>query len=313
MRNIFINTLCDIALTQKDIFLLCGDIGYSVLETFREKFPDRFLNVGIAEQNMTQIAAGLAKEGYNVFTYSIGNFPTLRCMEQIRYDVCYHKLNVKIISVGSGYAYGALGVSHHTTEDIAMIRSIPNIALCSPGDPLEAKASARFMANLKGPGYIRLNKSGEAIVHSKYKEINIGRYLEVIKGYNVGVLSTGAILSQNFNQIKNFNLNWGLYSFPFIGNYNDDKLIELANLYDVIVTTEEHQLNGGFGSSIIEAYNKLYFNKKIKKFPKIIPIGIPNKFLECSGDQDFLRNLAGITLNNYKLEKYLVDDKKFVK
>jgi transketolase len=307
MRNTFINTLCDIALTQKDIFLLCGDIGYSVLEKFRDKFPDRFLNVGIAEQNMTQVAAGLAKEGYNVFTYSIGNFPTLRCMEQIRYDICYHKLNVKIISVGSGYAYGALGVSHHTTEDIAMIRSIPNIIVCSPGDPIEAKASASFMSYLKGPGYIRLNKSGEAVVHDNFKKIKIGKYIEVIKGANVGVLSTGAILSQNFNEIKNLSLDWGLYSFPFIGNYNEIDLIKLSKSYDTLVTTEEHQVNGGFGSSIIEAYNKLYFSGKIKEFPKIIPIGIPNKFLGCSGNQDFLRNLAGITLNNPELKKFLAN------
>lgn len=305
MRNAFINTLCDLASINEDIFILCGDIGYSVLENFRDQFPNRFLNVGVSEQNMTQVASGLAKEGYNVFTYSIGNFPTLRCMEQIRYDVCYHNLNVKIVSVGSGYAYGALGASHHTTEDIAMFRSIPNILICSPGDPIEAKASAIFMSEYKGPSYIRLNKSGEPNVHTNDKKINLGKCIEVKKGNDVAVLCTGAILNQTLNEIKNLNLNWGLYSFPFIGNYNSDFLLNLLKNYNIIVTIEEHQLNGGFGSSIIESYNDFYSRDLIKNFPKIIPIGIPNKFIGSSGSQSFLRAQAGISLSNPKLKNYL--------
>ena len=141
MRNSFINRLTEIAKVDKKIFLICGDLGYSVLEPFAEQFPDRFLNVGIAEQNMMHVATGLAFEGYNVFTYSIGNFPTLRCMEQIRYDICYHNANVKIVAVGSGYAYGPLGVSHHTTEDIAMLRALPGMIVTAPGDPVEAMSS----------------------------------------------------------------------------------------------------------------------------------------------------------------------------
>ena len=300
MRNSFINKLCEIAKKKKDIFLLCGDIGYSVLDTFKEKFPKRFLNVGVAEQNMTQVAAGLAKEGYNVFTYSIGNFPTLRCMEQIRYDVCYHNLNVKIVAVGSGYAYGSLGVSHHTTEDISMIRSIPNIKICSPGDPIEAKAAAKFMSKLKGPGYIRLNKSGENIVHSKNHDIKDGKYIEVLKGSKIAILSTGSVLHQNLEEIRSMKQYWGLYSFPIIGKYNQKLLIKLLSLYDMLITVEEHQLNGGFGSSIIESFNEMYSKGIIKKFPKIKTLGIPNKFISCSGNQDYLRKLAGITLKSIK-------------
>src|SRR5579871_6353007 len=114
MRTAFIQKLLEMAQTNERVFLVCGDLGYSVLEPFAQRFPDRFLNAGVAEQNMTGMAAGLAKEGYNVFTYSIGNFPTLRCLEQIRYNVCYHQLNVKIVAVGGGFAYGPLGTSHHT-------------------------------------------------------------------------------------------------------------------------------------------------------------------------------------------------------
>jgi len=183
MRNIFINTLCDLAEKAEDVFLLCGDLGYSVLDTFAEKFPNRCLNVGISEQNMITVASGLSAEGYNVFCYSIGNFPTLRCMEQIRYDVCYHNANVKVVAVGAGYAYGPLGVSHHTTEDIAMLRSLPGMLLCSPADPIEARLAADFMVRKNGPGYVRINKSGESNVHTSVpKEFALGKLLWVKEG-----------------------------------------------------------------------------------------------------------------------------------
>lgn len=301
MRNTFINKLCDLAYLNKDIFLICGDLGYSVLEPFKEAFPDRYLNAGIAEQNMTQVAVGLAKEGYNVFTYSIGNFPTLRCMEQIRYDVCYHEANVKIIAVGSGYAYGPQGVSHHTTEDIAMLRSIPNMLVCAPGDPIEAKAAATFMAKYNGPGYVRLNKTGEQSVHMSDIKISPGNFMEVINGKDVAVISTGALLYQNWNEIKKFKLSWGLYSSPFVGNYAIDGLIKLANKYNALITIEEHQLNGGFGSSIIEALSDLYASGLLESMPKITRIGISNKFIGYAGTQEFLREAAKITLSDYTL------------
>ena len=155
MRTAFIQQLIKEAETNERIFLIVGDLGYSVVEPFRDKFPDRFLNAGIAEQNMAGMAAGLAKEGYNVYIYSIANFPTLRCMEQIRDDIAYHNLNVKIVSVGAGYAYASLGASHHATEDIGMMRTIPNMLVCSPGDPIEAQAITKFSSHYDGPMYLR--------------------------------------------------------------------------------------------------------------------------------------------------------------
>ena len=168
MRTAFINQLTEEAKNNDKIFLIVGDLGFSVVEEFADLFPDRFLNAGIAEQNMIGVAAGLAKEGYNVYVYSIGNFPTLRCMEQIRYDVAYHNLSVKIVSVGAGYAYGSLGASHHATEELGMMRVIPNMVVCSPGDPVEAKAITTLSANYDGPMYLRLGKAGEAIVHTDH-------------------------------------------------------------------------------------------------------------------------------------------------
>ncbi|MES2206953.1 MAG: transketolase C-terminal domain-containing protein [Pseudomonadota bacterium] len=301
MRNTFISTLCSLATLHKNIFLLCGDLGFSVLEPFADQFPDRYLNVGIAEQNMTQVAVGLAFEGYNVFTYSIGNFPTLRCIEQIRYDVCYHEANVKIVAVGAGYAYGSQGVSHHTTEDLAILRSLPNMTVCSPSDPVEAKAAAYFMAEHKGPAYIRLNKTGEECIHDPTLDLHIapGRLIEIQPGKDSAILATGTILSQVIEEVRQAGENWAVFSAPFIGGYDPIELIKLAMRFKNLYTIEEHQLNGGFGSSIIEALSDLYSNKKLNRMPYVHRIAIPNQFLSVSGSQHYLRTIAGLTVSNY--------------
>lgn len=298
MRNTFINTLCELAEVNQDVFLVCGDLGFSVLEPFATRFPDRFLNAGIAEQNMTAVAAGLALEGYNVFTYSIGNFPTLRCLEQIRYDVAYHQANVKIIAVGAGYAYGPQGVSHHTTEDIAALRSIPGMIIGSPADPTEASLMAHFMSNYQGPGYVRLNKTGEPSIYDNESRpiIQPGRFSPIREGNNTLVLSTGAITHSILTELQNLNLNWALSSAPFVGNYDRKMLLELCETYPNIVTVEEHQSNGGFGSSVVEAISDLYAARELATMPRVRRIAIPNKFIGTSGTQEYLRLEAGLTL-----------------
>lgn len=298
MRNTFINTLCSLASTHEDVFLLCGDLGYSVLEPFAKAYPERFLNVGVSEQNMTQVAAGLAREGYNVFTYSIGNFPTLRCMEQIRYDVCYHEANVKVVAVGAGYAYGPQGVSHHTTEDIAMLRAIPNMTVCAPADPVEARAAAEFMVSHRGPGYVRINKAGESAVHPSDTPLAMtpGEFIRVRAGRQVAVLVTGAILGNIINEVQEAGYDYSVYSVPFIGKYSSCAIAELASAYDALITVEEHQLNGGFGSSVVEALSDLYNSGAISRMPKVRRIGIPNRFIGVSGSQEYLREQAQLTL-----------------
>ena len=166
MRTAFIKQLIEEAKTNDKIFLLIGDLGYNVVTPFAEAYPDRFINVGICEQNMVGIASGLAMNGYNVYLYSIGNFPTLRCIEQIRNDVCYYNGNVKVVSVGAGFAYGSSGVSHHATEDIGMMRTLPNMVICSPSDPSEAKAITHISAQYNGCMYIRLGKAGEKEIYT---------------------------------------------------------------------------------------------------------------------------------------------------
>lgn len=298
MRTAFINQLIEEAKTNGKIFLLVGDLGFSVVEPFAELFPERYLNVGIAEQNMVGIAAGLAMEGYCVYIYSIGNFPTLRCMEQIRYDICYHNLNVKIVAVGGGYAYGSLGASHHATEEIGMLRTIPNLVVCAPGDPVETKAITTFTTQHKGPCYLRIGKAGEPLVHKKnsVSNLSLGDILKIINNGEVAVFSTGAMLRYVVDFVEQNNIKASVFSFPFIKPLNKGTLVEIFKSHKKIITIEEHQSHCGFGSAILEAMNDLMEEKRISKPPFVKRIAIPDKFYSVAGSQDFLRKLAGIEL-----------------
>src|SRR3990172_770201 len=194
MRTAFLNTLADLAARDDRIFFLTGDLGFGVVETFAQRFPDRFLNVGVAEQNMTGVATGLALSGKVVFTYSIANFPTLRCLEQIRNGPCYHNANVKVVSVGGGLAYGSLGMSHHATEDLAVMRVLPNLTVVAPGDPVETALATGALARQNGPAYLRLGRAGEPVVHAAGVSFELGRAVQLRDGRDLTLISTGGML-----------------------------------------------------------------------------------------------------------------------
>ena len=160
MRNTFVRTLIELAKKDKNIELITGDLGFGVLKPFWEQCPDQFTNAGIAEQNMTTVAAGMALEGKTVFTYSIGNFPTLRCLEQIRNDCAYHNVNVKVVCIGGGFVYGSLGMSHQATEDLAIMRALPDVVVMAPGDLVEAEECTKAIAAYDGTCYLRLGRGG---------------------------------------------------------------------------------------------------------------------------------------------------------
>lgn len=298
MRTAFINQLIENAKTNGKIFLLVGDLGYSVVEPFAELFPERYLNIGIAEQNMAGIAAGLAMEGYCVYIYSIANFPTLRCMEQIRYDICYHNLNVKIVAVGGGFAYGSLGASHHATEEIGMLRTIPNLVVCAPGDPIETKVITNFATQYKGPCYIRIGKAGEPLVHkNSLKSISLGAILKIKEDGEVAIFSTGSMLKYVVDFVEQNNIKASVFSFPFIKPIEKNTLVKILKAHKRIITIEEHQAQGGFGSAILEVMNDLIEEKRLSKLPFVKRIAIPDKFYSVAGSQDYLRKLAGLELS----------------
>ena len=196
MRDTFVKTLISLASKDNNIELVTGDLGFGVLKPVWEQLPDQFTNAGIAEQNMTALAAGMALEGKNVFVYSIGNFPTLRCLEQIRNDCSYHKANVKIVCVGGGFVYGSLGMSHHATEDLACLRALPGVVVMAPGDGAEAEACTKALAAYQGTAYLRLGRGGETAIHETIGDFRIGKALKVRDGERAAIFSSGGIFDE---------------------------------------------------------------------------------------------------------------------
>lgn len=300
MRTAFINQLLDEARHNERVFLIVGDLGYHVVEPFAEEFPDRFINAGIAEQNMAGMAAGLAMTGYNVYIYSIGNFPTLRCFEQIRNDIAYHKANVKVVAVGAGYAYGSLGATHQATEEIGALRTLPNMVVATPGDPIEARAIATLSANYEGPMYIRLGKAGEKIAHAEENlDLLIGDIVPVMQkeGNKKAVLACGNILASAKQQIEMEQLPYDLYSVPFVKPLNKECIKDIVAHYsDGLITIEEHQRSCGMGSAIVEQLNDIFASGGIANYPKVQRIAIPDEFVGVVGDQCYLRRKENIQL-----------------
>lgn len=293
MRTAFIDQLIKEARVNDKIFLLVGDLGYNVVEPFAKEFPDRFQNVGIAEQNMAGLAAGLAMTGYNVYFYSIGNFPTLRCIEQIRNDICYHHANVKVVAVGGGYAYGDLGATHHATEALGMMRAIPNMVVCSPSDPIETRALTTLSSSYDGPMYIQLGKAGEKIIRSELNNLAIGDVVPFrMESGNEAVLVTGSIASVIVNDERYQNKD--IYTVPFIKPLNSDCTKQIAAKYQTITVIEEHQKSAGVGSAVVEVINDLFYKGAIEKYPKIHRIAIGDYFQDVSGSQMFLRKTGGL-------------------
>jgi transketolase len=286
MRDKFIETLYEIAKKDRNVNLITGDLGFGVLDKFWNDFPQQFINAGICEQNMTGVAAGMGLEGKTVFTYSIGNFPTLRALEQVRNDVAYHKSNVKIVCVGGGFAYGALGMSHHATEDLAIIRALPEMIVFSPCDPIEVEAITRAAYEIKGPCYIRLGKGGENNLHNGEINFKLGKALKLMSGDDIVIFSTGGITEEAVKaaqELKKNNINVGVYSFPTIKPIDVDLIKKIAAKNKTIITLEEHNNIGGLGGAVAEVMTT--FNNS----SKLIRIGLDDVYTSVVGSQKYLR------------------------
>lgn len=287
MRTAFIEQLIIQARVNPQIFLVVGDLGYSVVEPFADEFPDRFLNAGVSEQNMTGVAAGLAAEGYHVFTYSIANFPTLRCLEQIRNDVCYHNLPVTVVSVGGGVAYGNLGYSHHAVQDLAIMRSLGNIQVLSPADPGETADCVRLLVGQQGPSYLRLGKAGEASLHNH--TWNGG--LIQLKGSEVSmdaIVATGAVLKiamKAADLLQERGKDVAVYSCPQVHPFEQESVTTLKRHHRILVV-EEHVKTGGLFSAVLE---------NLSPGSHVLSASLPNTALHSTGSQAFLWRESGLT------------------
>ena len=287
MRDAFTRALMREATKDPKLTLVTGDLGFGVLKPFWETYPDQFVNAGIAEQGMTGLAAGLAMTGRTVLTYSIGNFPTLRCIEQIRNDCAYHDANVKVVCVGGGFVYGSLGMSHHATEDMAILRALPGVTVFTPGDPHEVEAIVPIMLNTPGTCYLRLGRGGEPFLHEgPIENYSAPKALTLRSGKDVALLSAGSILTQTVSAAKLLEeqgVSAGVVSFPCIKPIDRDKLVELSRRFRHIVTAEEHSIVGGFGGAVCEVIAETGANCRVHR------IGMEDEYSCIVGTQQYLR------------------------
>lgn len=287
MRTAFINTLQELAKKDERIFLLNGDLGFSVLEEFTKSFPGRSFNMGVSEANMIGVAAGLAMSGKTVFVYSIGPFVTARVYEQVRNDIALQKANVKIVGVGSGLTYGQLGPTHHSIDDIALMRSLPNMIVICPGDPLETVEATKAIANFNGPAYLRIGKKGEPAVHQKPPEFNLGKGILVRDGNDATLISTGNMLAATLGvaeKLENRGKKAQVISMPTVKPLDEELIKKSAKETPAIFTFEEHNIIGGLGSAVAEVLAEQGSKVVFRRF------GIKDRFTHLAGSQEFLRS-----------------------
>ncbi len=289
MRNKFIDFLIKEKKLGSDIVLLVGDLGFSVVEPFSDLFPDSFINVGVAEQNMAGIAAGIASEGKKVFTYSIGNFNTYRCAEQLRNDIDYHNFSVCTVSVGGGVAYGNMGYSHHAVQDFSLMRSMPNTLICAPCDPLETELCLNLILKRSKPSYLRLHKAGEPIINISKELIKPGepRFIAGNKSAKNLILTTGFVAQKIYKRVTNSE-KFCLYSMPAWGQKFREFLRNAPWIksFETIYTVEDHLLDGGFTSWLLECLISL------DNPPKIIPKTLSENVIGLVAKEDTIHQAA---------------------
>lgn len=287
MRDAFTRALQRLAKDDPDLLLVTGDLGFGVLRPFWEAYPQQFINAGIAEQAMTGLAAGLAREGKTVLTYSIGNFPTLRCLEQIRNDCAYHDANVKIVCVGGGFVYGSLGMSHHATEDMAILRALPQVTVFTPGDPAEVEAVVPVMVRTPGTCYLRLGRGGEPLLHQQpIENYRLGQALTLRAGQDIALLSAGGILTQTLGAaalLEKQGISAEVVSFPTLKPIDTEKIQELGQRFPHLICVEEHTVVGGLGSAVCEVLAEQGAPCRVHR------MGMQDQYSCIVGTQQYLR------------------------
>jgi transketolase len=295
MRSAFFHALMEAAECDDRIHLVVGDLGFGVVEPFMRRFPDRFVNAGVAEQNMTGLAAGMALCGKIVFTYSIANFPTLRCLEQIRNDVCYHNADVKIVAVGGGFAYGSLGMTHHATEDPAILRALPRMTVVAPGDPAETEQAVHAIVNTPGPCYLRLGRAGEPAVHTEPFDFELGKAIALREGGEVTLLTIGGMLQttvQAAERLAAEGIEARVLSMPTLKLLDTEAILRAGRETRSLLTIEEHSVIGGLGSAVAETLAEAGVSVPFRR------IGLPSEFSCRAGSQEYLQQTHGLTPEN---------------
>ena len=293
MRNAFAAELTALASEDERIVLLSGDIGNRLFDNYKARFPGRFFNCGVAEANMTSMAAGMALCGLRPITYTITPFATTRCLEQIRVDVCYQNLPVIIVGVGGGLSYAGLGATHHSCEDIAFLRALPNMAVICPGDAVEVRLALRAAVKHDGPVYMRLGKKGEPVIHEQAPEFVIGKGIVVREGSDVCLLSTGNMLPvavQAAEELDSRGVSVQVVSLHTVKPLDEELLTEVFSRFMIVVTVEEHSLLGGLGGSVAE-----WLADRRPQKARLCRVGTADRFLHEAGGQDHARQYFSLT------------------
>lgn len=309
MRNDLFLSLFNYMKDDKNIILLTGDLGYGMLDVFFETYPERTINLGIAEQSMISISAGLQLEGFKVIVYSISNFPLMRALEQVRNDVIYHSLDVTIISSGGGFSYGALGFTHHAIEDISILRSLPFISILTPSDSEESRSALKFCLETNGPKYIRLEKNDSfALSKISSNPFLIGKIRLLIKGEGIAFIAYGTIIEEVYDAVLHLNdegIKPSLYSVNLIKPLDIETINKIINSYDHLIVVEEHSIIGGLGSSILEEINFRKFFHTCNIHLK----GIEIKYFYPNGSNKYLRGFFGLdSLSLFEFVKKIKGD-----
>lgn len=294
MRETFTRCLQEEARRNPNLVLITGDLGFGVLFPYMKEFPDRFINAGISEQAMMSMAAGMALEGKTVVVYSIGNFPTLRCLEQIRNCCAYHEANVKIVCVGAGFVYGTLGMTHHATEDMSALRLLPGVTVYAPADRVETEAvMARFLTE-PGVAYLRIGRGGEPVLREStdvagYKT---GKAVPFADGTEAYILSAGGILASAVGArrlLAERGHSVGVVSFPTVKPIDEALIRELCARVPVIFTLEEHTIVGGFGGAVCETVCGFPENRA-----RVVRLGMNDMYSSIVGSQAYLEAYYGL-------------------
>jgi transketolase len=293
MRDAFVRKLIEFARNDDSVYLITSDTGFMVLDEFQKLFPERFLNIGISEANMIGVAAGLALSRKKVFVYAIVPFVTMRCFEQVRVDLCYQNLPVKLIGIGGGLTYGTAGSTHHSIEDIAVMGCLPNMNVLCPGDPIEVEGLMEESLKLTGPSYLRLGKSGEKVIHNIITpSIKIGKGIVIEEGKDVAIIATGNMLENALNvceMLKKKDIYPELISMHTVKPIDEELIIEVSKRCKTVITIEEHNYIGGLGDRVADIILKNDLAVRFRRF------AIPDKYSYKAGSQEFLRKTYGLT------------------
>ncbi len=291
MRDKFVDTLIAVAAENEKVVLITADLGFGIFNEYIARFPDRFINTGVAEQSMIGVGTGMALDGWTVFAYSIGNFSTLRCLEQIRNDAAYHGANVNVVCSGGGFTYGNLGMSHHATEDLAIMRALPGVRVLAPCDDFETEHAVRALVAEPGVGYLRIEKNVPIDTRATGGPFELGKARRVRDGKDVTLIACGGVVSEAVaaaEALASSGISARVISMHTLTPVDRVAIADAARETGAILTVEENQVSGGLGGAVAEACVETGLGVRFRR------LGLANLYSAIVGDQAYLRGYYGM-------------------